>query len=291
MTNDTISNTEVTAFNTCEKMHQYAYDLNIQPRDPKDYIYRGEIGHAALDAYYYEMQEGSALKTCLNAGLQVIAEEMLRVALEEPEALDKIALLTDLTKLIREYSDFYSKEPFKVLAVEEEYRALLYPGKDYMMRLDLLVEYTSGEFRGDIVLMDHKFSYNFKTVTELELDGQLPKFIKTLKANNYTISKGFFNQLRYRKDAKEKFQRTRVPTNSTAMENIWNEQKKAAKRIADRDPFDSRQDPLRVMNPFICKNCWYATLCKAELNGEDTTQMVQANFKQRDRPFKMLEGV
>lgn len=287
MKNNTISNTEITSYNTCAKQHDYAYNLSIEPKQTKDHFYRGEVGHSALQAYYFEMMQGSSPKTRLAAAIHVLNEEASRLLVEEPEDIDKINILSNLTKIIKEYHNFYQDDPFRVLAVEEEYSTPLFLGTDYMMRLDLLVEFTDGKYRGDLAVFDHKFIYNFKTTVELSMDGQIPKFVKTLKDNGFTISKGFFNQIRYRDDAKERFQRTRIPFTTTSLGNIWNEQKEAARRIQVSN--ESNVKPLRVLNPFICKNCIYSELCIAELSGSDTEQMIKANFKKRDRLFKDVE--
>src|SRR5437660_2557868 len=283
--NDTISNAEITTYNTCQRQHYYAYNLSVQPKESPLYFYRGEWGHAALEVYYKEMQLGSPVDVCLSTAIHILSNEMLSIMAGEPEAFDKLEILTDLIALIKEYSDFYRKEPFRVIAVEEDFRTQLYTGMDYVMRLDLLVEFTEGDFRGDLAVIDHKFVHNFKNTDELELDGQLPKYIKTLQANGYRISKGFFNQIRHQKDAREKFQRTRVRTNSIAIDNIWQEQELTALRI------NMKTVPVRLMNPYTCKSCPYAAPCKAELNGDNIDQMLKANFKKREHPFKQPEGI
>jgi len=120
--NDTISNAEITTYNTCQRQHYYAYNLSVQPKESPLYFYRGEWGHAALEVYYKEMQLGSPVDVCLSTAIHILSNEMLSIMAGEPEAFDKLEILTDLIALIKENSDFYRKEPFRIIAVEEDFR-------------------------------------------------------------------------------------------------------------------------------------------------------------------------
>lgn len=282
----TISDSEANTFNVCTKAHDYAYNQEIEPINKPDYIYRGEIGHLALEAYYFEMKEGGSLSTCKKAADSVITAELMRIFSEQPDDALTQKLLTELQLLIKDYCEFYGDEDFRVIDVEQDFSAELYSGTNFKMRLDMVVEFTRGKFRGDVAVIDHKFPYNFKTERELTLNGQLPKYIKTLKANGYTISKAYFNQIRYRKDAVERFKRSPVRTNSVAIDTVWEEQKKTALAIAE---LKESGVVRRALTHVACNRCWYADLCTAELNGDDTTQMKRANYKARDRPFKVFD--
>lgn len=284
----TISNTQVTTYNTCTKAHEYSYIRKLEPRSKSLPIIRGVVGHSALEAYYKEMKEGSHVETCKKAALDVINTEICRVALESPEEVNTIEMLSQLRLLIEAYSGVYRVESFRVLEIEKIH--VIYVGSEisYGMILDLLVEFTSGQYKGDIVPVDHKFSYNFKNETELGLDAQLPKIIKTLKSE-YFVTKGMFNQIRYRflksPNPEDIFRRTFIRPRNSEINQIWSEQIEAVKEIVYNPA-----KPRRTLSPIICKNCFFQTLCKADLMGEDTATKVLVQYQPRTSPFMDWSG-
>lgn len=282
-----ISNSRITTYNTCKKMDQYAYELGVTPKYMKDSFYRGTWGHAALDVYYQGLKAGFSVDMASRAACEVINKELIRVTKEEPENINRIKILAQLSDLIKQYAQFYKTEPFKVLETEKTYTAPITEEIEFGLILDLLVEFTAGPYRGDIVVIDHKFVYNFKSTAELEMDAQLPKYIKAVRANGYYVTKGIFNQVRYRslKDPVPSniFQRTEVRVNKESIENIWREQRHTAVEI-----HTNPAKPIRTLSPVVCKYCDFQPLCKAELSGLSITNMLAADYKKRERPLEAL---
>lgn len=284
-----ISNSEITTFNECTRRHYYAYVLEIGPKELNLPIYRGVIGHSALDSYYTELKAGETVESARKAAFAVIDKEIARIVTETPEEFERLQICVKLKKLIEAYSEHYRVEPFRVLETEKVYTAPISVEKEleYGGILDLVIEYTAGPYRGDIAVVDHKFVYNFKSIVELEMDAQLPKFIKVLRANGYTVSKALFNQIRHR-DLKNPspddiFKRVPARTNNFAIEEIWAEQVETADEIANY-----LRPPRRTLSQMVCKGCFYASLCKAELNGEDVSNMIASDYIPRKRPLKDL---
>lgn len=282
-----ISNSRITTYNLCKNMDRYAYGFGVTPKYIKDSFYRGTVGHQALDAYYQTLKAGYAVDLAEVKALDVITKELTRVTKEEPENTNRIKILIQLSDLIRQYAHFYKEEPFRVLETEKTYTAPITEELEFGLILDLLVEFTAGPYRGDIVVIDHKFVYNFKSVAELEMDAQLPKYIKAVRANGYFVTKGIFNQVRYRSlkspAPSDIFQRTPVRVNKESIENIWREQRHTAVEI-----HANPAKPVRTLAPVVCKYCDYQPLCKAELSGLDITNMLAADYKKRERPLEAL---
>lgn len=282
----TVSNTEVTAYNTCTRMHDYMYNQGIGPKRFSSAIYRGVIGHEALAAYYLEIKEGRP-ELALKAAQDVVMKEMARVALETPEEFDTIKLLMDLKSLLEIYARVYAVETFRPLEIEKIYMASVNDEANYGMILDVLGEYISGPYKGDIVVVDHKFVYNFKSASDLDMDAQMPKYIKTVRANGYTVGKAMFNQLRYRQlkvpSPKDLFQRSSYKPLPGEMDTVWAEQLEAVEEI-----MNAPRAIRRTQSPFICKSCFYQPLCKAELSGADTTHMRVSMYEKRSRPLKNI---
>ncbi len=286
----TISGTEITAYNICGKQHDYMYNQEIGPKSYSEPIYRGVVGHEALAAYYQGLKDGYSFEECKELAYAVVINELTKVVQETPEDFTKMKLLKNLKDLLETYFAVYAVEPFKVLSVETVYTAPIIPGKlQFGMILDLLIEYTSGPQRGDIVVMDHKFVYNFKTEADLSMDAQLPKYIKAVQANGFYVTKAVFNQIRYRSIENPKnsdlFQRTPLPATKFQIDSVWEEQSEIAVEI-----LENPKKPRRTQSPLVCKGCFYRPLCLAEQQGSNTELMRQALYMKRHRPLKDIVG-
>lgn len=292
-----ISNTQASLRNLCERAHYYSYIVGVEPKKLPVAIYRGVLGHSALEQYYLEMKEGSSQETCLSAAKSVLNKEIARIASETPEQFEQINLIISLLKLIEGYVEAYKEEEFRVLGVEADYFTPVSEGIDYGVRLDLLVEMVKGEHRGDIVVVDHKLVYNFKTTLDIDMDGQLPKMIKTIRENGYVISKGMFNQLRTRPlknpSLSDLYRREWIRPKKTEIDQIWKEQRDTALDIAalkKLSPEIIETKVARNMSLLVCRSCFFQPLCKAELNGDDITQMLKANYQKSSSPWRNTEG-
>jgi hypothetical protein len=276
-----VSNTRTTAHGTCTRQEHYMYNMKITPRVPGIARYRGTMGHEALAAYYRAMQQGYSLDDCLEAAITVLKVETMRIISDSAEDPELVSVLKQIKHLLKGYMNYWRVEPFKVLAVEETMTAPINDDVEYLMILDLLVEMTAGPYRGSLIVMDHKFVYNFKNQVELELDAQLPKYIKTCRENGYFVTRGIFNQIRYREQKDQSpekyFLRKELKSTKKEWETIWSEQRDAAIEIAAGD-----RPVRRSLNPYVCKGCDFAQLCKAELRGDDISMMVNTLFKPRE---------
>lgn len=283
-----ISNTEVTMFNTCRRQHYFRFGLDIEPRFENlgPALQRGIIGHEALNAFYTTKRLGGSKSDCLHAADQVIEEWVGKIVLQWPEKVKLLEVVCALKPLIHMYADLYEDEPFRVIETESFYKTPVTDEHDYGMRLDILVEFTGGEFRGDLAILDHKFVYNFKSDKELAMDGQLAKYVRTLRDNGFVITKGIFNQLRYRSlknpTPDDLFRRDLVKAKRVETDRIWKEQAISAREIAYYRSLPRAQfadEAVRNLSPFTCKYCHFQPLCKSELLGESIELNVNTNYQ------------
>lgn len=283
-----ISNTEAMMENTCKRQHYYRFGLEIEPRFERlgPALTRGVIGHLALDAYYSLMKKGFSIEDCRQAAHDVITTQLMQIVDIDPDATDKIKIVVHLKKMIDGYVDFYKQEPFEVVETEKFYTAEIAGQHEHAMRLDLLARFSSGQYRGDYCIIDHKFVYNFKTAKEIKMDGQLAKYIKTVKDSGYTVTKGMFNEIRYRElkypNPKDLYKRTIIRPSKAKLERIWDEQAINANRIASyraQPVEDWEKTAVRNLNPFVCKYCAFATLCDLELDGHSIKSELIMNFQ------------
>jgi hypothetical protein len=283
-----VSNTEVMMKGSCGKQHYYRFGLDIEPRFNSlgPAIARGLIGHAVLDSYYVALQAGVPHHDAVNEAWDTLNEKLAWVVVNWPEDTDLIKLISKLKTLLNGYFNLYRNDTFKVHAVEKFFRTPITPDAEYGMRLDLLMEMTSGEYRGDFFVVDHKFVYNFKTPKELTMDGQLSKYVKTVRANGYIVTKGMFNQLRYRELKEPKlddiYKRTIVRASKVKTDNIWKEQEKSTIEISKLKKLplaEWSEAATRNLSPFVCKYCHFQTLCNLELEEQDISTELKTNFQ------------
>jgi PD-(D/E)XK nuclease superfamily len=272
-----VSNTEVSTHNLCERQHWYRFNQSLEPRhfSVNSPIGLGIIGHAALERYYLVFLEGGSVDDAKQVAMDYLKAEALRLS----DDFLQLMKLTHLVQLIDAYAEYYRVEPFKVLAVEKVYQTHVAGNINYGLKLDLLVEWLTGVERGSIVIVDHKFVYNFKSRAELEMDCQLPKYTKTLRDNGYDISHSVFNQIRYREmkapEPTDLFKRSRMDSTKYEIGKMWEEQYQTALRIAN----PSSDYPIRTQHLLTCRGCFFQSLCKADLQGLDTVNMRIADYK------------
>lgn len=283
-----VSNTEITAKNTCDHQHGYMYIDELEPRVYSLHIRRGVAGHAVLESYY------KCRKVNWNHAASVdYAMDTLREIIKnsDPDDFEHTKMLAQLSTLMNKYFEYYSNDQFKILAVEEVFTAPMVMGSiEFGMYLDVLVEHTSGGFRGSVDLLDHKFVNNFKTPDELRLDAQQPKYIKVTRLNGVQVRQAIFNQIRYRsmKDPKPEdlFRRSPLMSTRQAIDTVWEEATETAVDIYNEHIRPTEAITRRRQSYTACKYCSFKDLCMAELAGEDTTIMRQMGFQKRSRPLK-----
>lgn len=275
-----ISNSEVTAYNECARRHYYQYQQGLQPRSFGIALTRGIVGHTILECYYTNIMVGCSVDVAKRFALDLLQEIIAKRLQSHPSELDHIAELSKLYPLLEKYIEYYKDDDFQILAVEKTYIAPINGEVGYGMKLDLLVKWGSGPYKGENILIDHKFIYNFKSDEELSIDGQLPKYIRTVAGSGegVFVTRGIFNQLRYRElknpDPNAIFRRSWIKPTKAAKEQIWSEQVDASLEIVD-----APRKPRRTLSPLICKNCYFLTLCRTELNGGSTDLMRKVDYE------------
>lgn len=268
-----ISNSEVGTFLTCERRHFYAFRKNLAAKRQGKALTRGIVGHEALEAYYGHKKLGMfARQECLGVALEIVD-----IAIENTPEYTKEFL--QLQEVLTKYVDYYWDEPWRILEIEEQHQTPLLDNLDleYPMRLDLLVEVTDGADKGMIVLVDHKFVYDFFPANAVELNPQAIKYMKTLRDNGIMVNKAMLNQIRYRelksKDLTKLFRRTPIKSNQLEMDNVLKEHAKVAKKINSLQKLTEEEhleETTMHLDKNTCSNCSFQPLCKMYLNGKST---------------------
>lgn len=288
-----ISNTRITTHNTCTLQEHYMYTLGLVPRNLSLPLYRGILGHSALETYYSLIADGLSSEEAAEAALMVVDSETQRIGEEEVWNDEKLQEAFQIRKRIKAYPSIYANEPFRIISVEKQYLADFTADVQFGFIPDLVVEMIRGPKKGQVGIIDHKFQYNWKTVEELQLDGQLPKYRKALRLNGIPVQWVMFNQVRTRdmnyRAPSDMFRRSYGLANDTADETIWAEQAETALEITVEHDFpEAAKKPRRALAPMVCKSCFYREPCMLSLNGQDVTRLLEMDYEPKVSPFKEI---
>lgn len=268
----TVSNSEVSAFTQCERKHYYAHLRNLEPKTTGLALSRGIIGHEALAEYYENNRDPRA------------ASAVIRKYLEGDYNADGVMLM-ELQVILKRYFAYYEDRDAgsEILAVEKSFEVPVNESYLYGMRLDALMRLKDGR----IAVVDHKFVWDFYTQDVVDMNAQLPKYIGTVRFNGIRADLGILNQIRYRQKKggntdEETFRRTPVMPSNQAIRTTMSEQFKVSERIMARramSPEEQSTEAVRTMNQITCKNCSFLSLCLADLNGNDTTNLINNDYQ------------
>lgn len=266
----TISNSEAETYNTCERMHYYKFALGLQPRRSSHFIRIGVVGHKVLETYYRcGLETNNDKRAMYLAAIDELAEFSANAKDEgELEIIDLVS--SRINSYIRHYRDTW-----RVIAVEDKYFKRLTEDIEFGMTLDLLVEETEGPLRGQHIVIDHKFCYNFQTAEELQMNSQVPKYISVLREHGFNVKRGMLNQIRYRgdiQDTEKLFKRSTIKPSDYRLDGIMNEQLKVSQEILANVsmPVSVYRDVARrSMSKRNCGSCQFRLPCSLELDGRE----------------------
>lgn len=262
-----ISNSEVDAFLTCQRKHYLSYILNREPVSHGRSLTIGIIGHEVLAAYYaHLMNNPGDSKGAYQAGIKKLTEHMQNGT--------SVEILSIVQILFNRYTAQDTLATgVEILFVEEDFYLPIMGEYWYALRLDLMVKATRGRRAGQVILVDHKFTYDFYTPDDLKLNPQMPKYIIALRNNGFDVQEAYINQFRTRfsfdsiKDKSDEDLFKREPVGHTAArgQGSIKQQIIVSERIIDRrkmPPSLQEQEAVPVLNKMICRNCPFKHPCQ-----------------------------
>ena len=275
-----ISNSEVNSYNTCQRKHFYSFRERLAPKFGYSVaITRGVVGHDALAEYYTRKAAGDGKEICLVSALSVVDSHF-------DSYPDMWTEFNQLKRVITRYVEYYADESWIPVEIERQHEVFLDNRIDlsYGMRLDLLAD-----AKGSLVLVDHKFVYNFFTDKELAMASQLQKYLYTLNKNGIPVKTVVVNQIRYRElknpDPSMLFKRIYVHSTEYERERVMDEHKKTAREIFEikSRPVDEHFYATRMsLDKYTCGTCTFQPLCKDYLQGNSTDKTKENLFKTND---------
>lgn len=275
-----ISNSEVTCWLSCRRQYKYAHVINIEPKETGDPLYRGTLGHEAFQRYAEARIDGASHDTAMRAGQNVFLAALKGNS-------NRLDLVMETRYLWDRYMQHHNGWPeWKLLSVEKKFELPLNEEMNITIRYDAMVNDLK---TGRNLIVDYKFTYDFWSQQDHDLNGQMPKYIAVMNANGIEVHGGLLEEIRTRKLGEEKsadfrnlWRRTAYfPSNAKKM-NMLRQHIVAGLEIIDYRNLPTAEQEARsipVLNKHgACKYCNFKDLCNTENDGGDISHMVQIDY-------------
>lgn len=274
------SYSEVQTWLRCNREHYYAYGLNMTGLYNGEALERGIIGHACLAEYYRMRQRGFSHAEAVGEAFKTLA-----VIAAGGHAYKAQTLAVEMIGLMGMYFDFISSENFEVLAVETEYSVGMLEDYRLPVRIDVIIRDLAD---GRVKAYDHKIVKDFYDEKKIRLMPQLRLYKAGLMAENVHVDDIVYNMIRHlttlenKADPSKRFQRLVVPVEGASVRRTLEEHLMAANRIAEW-----RKMPLTIWeqkvlrNPSACNMCSFQELCSQDLEGEDTSLLLEFEYRKK----------
>lgn len=281
-----ISQSEVDQFLSCSRKHYYAFGEKLQPKRYSSGLARGLLGHQVLEAFYSRF-----VRTPTAVGLRSATVEDIHQSMEvlyTPENLSDPEMLLELRILLEDYFRFYEGElnEWEILAVEREFRFENFPFKPDVIKRHRVT--------GKVLVVDHKFLYNFYPDSAIDIMPQLAKYVGALRQIGFHVDGAEYNMLRHRKNAKEKFKRVVVEFTQEKIRTFLHEQQQVAQQIGELRQLpvqEWRERVYRTASSFNCQHCSFLPLCTTDLNGYNGRDLlIRTSYEPNTYGYLDLEG-
>lgn len=278
-----VSHSEVDSYLLCRRKHYYGYTKSLQRVRESSALAMGSAGHKILEEFYAAILDGKTFDEALKVA-HVAADE-LRPQVEIPA---NRANIFDTLFDIYFPNEPLVKEGWTILAVEKQFN--LEYDEAQKLQYPFVVDIIAKSPEGKVVVIDHKFVYDFYTYEASIMQPQIPKYIGALRALNYKVDYGAYNMIRTRKlkepDAASMVQWLDVKPEAQRVKQVFTEQIAVAGEIQQikelpEDVQDARA--YRVANKMVCQSCSFLDICRTELSGGNSKLMIQTEYKIRER--------
>ena len=287
-----VSNSEVTSFLSCRRMYRYAHILNLMPKKTKAPLYRGTMDHEAFQRYIEARLEGNAHDKAMRAGRSVFVDAVK----SDPQRIDEILYNQMIWDRYMERHQGWPE--WRLMSTEQRFELPLTDTLKMVIRYDVMVEDLK---QGKILIGDWKFHYRFNSPMNHALNGQMPKYIRVMKANGIEVHGGFLEEVRTEKLGKEKsadpkqlWRRTFYFPSNAKMNNMLRQHIATAleiERFRALPEADQKAAAIPVLNKYgPCGYCDFAELCNTENDGGDIDLQVELDFTQNTYGYNFVES-
>lgn len=263
-----ISNSQILSLQKCERRFYYEHVLKLRPIEYPAPMELGIAGHAEMEVFFKTMATGATYDECV-------------------EALNPLLMSGDMNLLsaYRHVLAFgaYAFDLWEPVHVEESF--FVPTGNNtFVFTPDLIARWKMGIHRGQLLLLDFKFTGQYWNDRELGMYQQIPKYVSYYKKHTgETIRHGGVVMLN-----------TRAAQGATGSKLFLIKWVKLTKKKLARIEYENERllievekakalyEPefLRTVDSHQCKMCFFAEdLCPMELEGADTSRVLKRSYQ------------
>lgn len=281
-----ISNSEVTCFLSCRRMYYFAFGLELQPKEMSKALNRGNLFHYACETYWKARMEGYTHKACFDHAMDSVFNN---AETTKGIPLDHVMETSFLWKRCYEYNAelFASWTP---LGVEVQQDLAMTPNLNLTIKYDLYYQDPNGKK----FILDWKTAYDFWTVKAHDANGQMPKYIGTMRANGFEVDGGQLFEIRTRKLGKEKsadpnnlWRMTPYYPSHAKIQTVMKQHIMASQEIEvfrRSSPENQLDRAVPVLSKYgACSLCSFTDLCNAVNEGkQDLSVDIRVGYDRND---------
>ncbi len=278
-----VSHSEVDSYLLCRRKHYYGYTLSLQRVQESAALAMGSAGHKVLEVFYTAIVRGDSFDEALEEA-KIVADELRQ----------QVSIPANRANIFDTLFDIYFpneplvKEGWEILAVEKQFNLEYDP--ETQAQYPFVVDVIAKSPEGKVVVIDHKFVYDFYNYEASIMQPQIPKYVGALRALNYKIDHGAYNMIRTRKlkesTAEGMISWLDVKPEPARVQQVFKEQIAVASDImAIKNLSPEMQDAhaYRVANKMVCQSCSFLDICRTELSGGNSKLMIETEYKIRER--------
>ena len=313
MSKTVISHSEVDSFLSCERKHYYAFGIpnlegtqGLEPKSTSDGLWRGNIGHAALETYYKHLAKISEQRHYVDVDFANASGEAINTVMHEITSLPldteqphKVEVLINLITVLTSYFEYYRDEDknYTFNAVEVKFRTEVDEFIDFPFTPDLI---RTNKTTGKVEVVDHKFLAGLYNAEAIAISPQLAKYVGSLRALGYHIDDAVYDLICHRvlktKPYEPEKSLKRVPLHLTEkrIAQSVKEQNSVVRSIAELKtlPVEAWEANVRrTASSYSCQHCPFLSLCITDLNGEDNSVAIKYNFNANSYGYDKEEAV
>lgn len=196
-----VSHSEVESYLLCRRKHYYGYTMSLRRVRESMSLAMGSLGHLLLEKFYGYILDKTELDKQDDPDIWAEAVVTARQAYDEEvkKGFEQPDNRADIWATFTTYvaNEWLIKDGWTILAVEKRFSLEYDPNEQ--LRYPFVVDLIARDPKGKIVVIDHKFVYDFYSYEDTQLQPQIPKYIGGLRALGFKIDYGAYNMLRTRK--------------------------------------------------------------------------------------------
>ena len=287
-----ISNSEVTCFLSCKRMYEYAFVLELAPKETPTPLSRGTIFHYAMELYWKARMAGHSHDDSMQIAMEAFINPPERTSMD---------VIMEAQFLWTRYMIHHNGFPnWRPLGTEVKHDVALTPTINMTIKYDFYFQdLTDGKF----YILDYKTSYDFWSYEDHDLNGQMPKYIAVLQANGIQCDGGYLEEIRTRslseakaRDPKNLFKRTRYLPSRAKKAAVLQQHIAASIEIEKHRSLpepERKVAALPVLNKHgACKYCNFKDLCNSELEGKtDLSVDIRVGYAHNTYGYNQDEGI